>query len=158
MKSPWKFLVRLTRRSEKDDVSEVPASSVDPKSLDREGTAAPAPVVDAAPTSRVDDAEIPATVPVDEPEHIDDLATLAAIAAASAKGKEESPAVKKQRRRRNVAVDLRTRERPTAGNRLTQFDDRFALDDEIAQLRLELRRKLELQNAQLRQMLERFER
>lgn len=39
--------------------------------------------VDAAATSSLEDAGIPASVPVDEPEHIDDLATFAAIAAAS---------------------------------------------------------------------------
>ena len=157
MKSPWKFLVGLTRRTEKDDWPGVPSSSENPQSLDHEKPLALASVIDKAPPSHVEDGGVPVSAPFDEPEHIDDLETLAAIAVASAEGKEKFPATKKQRKRsHNGAGGRRRRQRPTTAEPLNQFDDARTLDDEIAQLRLELRRKLELQNAQLRQMLERF--
>ncbi len=158
MKSPWKFLVGLTKRTVKD-ASGFPASSEEPKPLHSQDLVALSSDVDAAPISSVGEAGIPPRFPADEPEHVDDLATLAAIAAASAKVKEESPATKSQRTRvRNVSGELLTHEKSITLRPSNQLDDARALDDEISQLRVKLQQKLELQNAQLKQMLKRFER
>ncbi|NKM21940.1 hypothetical protein GFM01_30025 [Rhizobium laguerreae] len=47
---------------------------------------------------------------------------------------------------------------PPAPSALTAFDDAINLDEEIRVLRDQLARKLQMQNAQLKRMLERFER
>ncbi|MBY5399423.1 hypothetical protein HFN01_31930 [Rhizobium leguminosarum] len=47
---------------------------------------------------------------------------------------------------------------PPAPSALTAFDDAINLDEEIRLLRDQLARKLQMQNAQLKRMLERFER
>jgi hypothetical protein len=161
MKSPWKFLVGMTRRNHKQDELDagLPPSDEAPASF--EPTLAPRieQKVESARESLSstgfrgsDD---------DGSQHIDDLPTLAQIAAVAAEKKETSAASPFGRARSGKRRDLSvTSERkdiaPEPAQPLHTQDKTRALDDDIRQLRVELAAKLQLQNSQLRKRLERF--
>jgi len=159
MKSPWKFLVGLTRRHDKHDAPDVVSGSSEQASSDSD-VIAPPPELEAAPPSTNIELSVPASALEEEPEHIEDLSTLAAIAAAAAVGKGEEPLVATSRPAK--------RPRPRANNKQLEINSTAVqlatpshlaqeLDSEIHRLRLQLAQKLRVQNTQLKQMLARFE-
>lgn len=160
MKSPWKFLVGLARRHDKQDTPGAIADSSDTASSDSDLSVTPPIELEAAPASSNLDLSTSNSVE-DVPEHVDDLATLVAIAAAAAEGKGEKAVVPSDEKpvekpRRRASGNKRTGVKSTPAQVVTPGDRVQELDDEIHQLRAQLAQKLELQNAQLRKMLARF--
>lgn len=160
MKSPWKFLVGLMRRHDKHDAPDVISATSEEASSDSDMIAQTAEL-EAVPPSTNLELSAPAGASQEGPEHIEDLPTLAAIAAAAAVGKEDQLVVatseeaeKGPRRRANKR---RTEINSTPVQLVTPRDHAQELDNEIRRLRLQLEQKLRVQNAQLRQMLARFE-
>lgn len=76
MKSPWKFLVGLTRRHDKQDAPDVVSASSEETSSDSD-VIAPTEV-EGTPTSTNLELSVPANALDEDPEHIGDLPTLAA--------------------------------------------------------------------------------
>jgi hypothetical protein len=188
MASPWKFLSRLVprRREPKQDDAEVaggkpdvlalpgPAETVAEQSLAESSARADAeqpssavsdPVLVEPPTiggavGETDDmpASVVADVVADDdltPFDLPDIAVLPSPDAANLQLRVESkPRKQLGRGRKPELVD--TTQVPS--DRTIPPDDTLSLDDEIRLLRGQLVGKLRLQNAQLRKMLERFER
>jgi len=172
--SPWKFLVGLTRRHGKDnkgafieDTSATPVASETQEPAQLRPPAAPAlptdgaqdtaDQVDAVSTttdnSRDTEKVVEGPAGADEPglRQVDDLGLQT--------GAVDGSATKKPRKRRafrNKNVSAAIQPTPLAAAAVSKnFQD---LDNEIRQLRSQLAKKLQLQNAQLRKMLERFDR
>ncbi|KQV80549.1 hypothetical protein [Rhizobium sp. Root1220] len=160
MKSPWKFLVGLTRRHDRHDAPDV-ISALSEEAASDSNENARTVELESAPASPNLELGAPASALEDDPEHIEDLPTLAAIAAAAAEAKGDEPVVgarqvvgKGPRRR---ASKMRAEISSTPVQLATPGDHALELDNEIRRLRLQLEQKLRVQNAQLRQMLARFE-
>jgi hypothetical protein len=159
MKSPWKFLVGITRRNPTQGKADAALPSGDEAAASSEPTLAPPIEQKAGPTNEASD--LTGFRGSDEPEHVDDLATLAAIAAVAAEKKETSAASTFGRARSGKRSGLSVKREsndiaPEPAQQLQPQDEPRALDDEIRQLRVQLARKLKRQNSQLRKLLERF--
>lgn len=145
MKSPWQFLVGLARRHDKQGAPSEADAMVTPPSE--------------APTNpHVNVANLSAEK---EPERVDALAALVAMPTAAAKDKAKKPVTTRgtvaEKPRRRAPGNKRTSVVLVPAQLVAPGDPTRELDDEIHQLRSQLAQKLELQNAQLRRMLARFE-
>ncbi|OWV81746.1 hypothetical protein ATY77_00385 [Rhizobium sp. R634] len=187
MKTPWRFLADLTsrRRPAKPEESST-GRSADAEASESEAKSAPAVPSDAAAsgahvsddrspaisseTESVHDAGAASEPPVDaaevqSPALADAQAPLfgAVKTGAGAKPQRKPPAKRQGSPKRTqadvVAKSLAASDRaPVAPSRDPFFDDVARLDEEIRALRSELAQKLHRQNAQLKKMLERFDR
>lgn len=182
MASPWKFLTRLVlpRRQERQengsihdvtaDVSAIaeptkrtadkglstanPAIEEEPIAHDQSEVVSAAPALSEAAASAVDGATdvagatfLKAVDPI-----LSDEANMAARDGRKLPWISEA-ATRKRSKRAKKAETIDPPPSPAAG-----FDEAISLDEEIRLLRNQLARKLQLQNAQLNRMLERFER
>ncbi len=159
MKSPWKFLVGIARRNHEQ--AKPDASSGDETPVSYEPTTAPIEQK-AAPAHKGVDLTVLSASDYEDSEHVDDLPTLSAIAAAAAAKKEKSPLStfgrERARKRRSKAVTRESRGiKPEPAQAAKPADEARALDDEILRLRVQLAERLEVQNSQLRKLLARFE-
>jgi hypothetical protein len=183
MGSPLKFLRRLVsglgeRRQGADELNEANSDDLaiaDPSEPVAE-EAAP-PVALEPPDQELDDAVYPETAPVDAAAtQIGDTADAVrdsipavggsrsagrpGVAVTDADAMEPQPAVepaRKQKAPRKYARPSAVADRGSQGAR-SRSDDTISLDDEIKVLREQLVSRLKIQNAQLKKMLERFER
>ncbi|WP_141105729.1 hypothetical protein [Rhizobium sp. R693] len=173
MASPWKFLVGLTRRHGRgnestaiEDTSDAPVAkeTQEPAPLQpADGAQDIADPVDAVSTATDDSPDTETVVAgaalPDEPglRQVDDLDTTTGpglqtdAVDGSATTKLRKP---RASRKKNVPGVIQ----PTPSTAPVISNDFQDLEDEIRQLRSQLAKKLQLQNAQLRQMLERFDR
>jgi hypothetical protein len=162
MKSPWKFLVGMTRRNHKQDEPDAGLPSSDEAPASFEPTLAP-PIEQKVESAResLSSTDFRGS-DRDESQHVDDLPTLAQIAAVAAEKKgtsETSPSGRaRSGKRRGLSVKDESKDiAPEPAQQLQPKDETLALDYEIRRLRSQLAKKLELQNSQLRKRLERFE-
>jgi len=178
--SPWKFLVGLTRRHGRgsestaiEDTSDAPVAKETQEPAPLQPTTAPPQPADGAQdivhpvdavSTATDDSPDTETVVAgaalpDEPglRQVDDLDTTTGSGLqtdavdGSATTKLRKP---RASRKKNVPGVIQ----PTPSTAPVVSNDFQDLEDEIRQLRSQLAKKLQLQNAQLRQMLERFDR
>ena len=187
MASPWKFLSRLVprRREPKQDDAEVAGGKPDVLALPgpAETAAEESPSVSSAraatelpPTDRSDPVsvepptiggtvgeadDVPANVVADvvgsdlAPSDLPDTAVIPSPDAVDLqRSGETKPRKQMGRARKPKPVETA----PVPPDQSSPSNDRLSLDDEIRVLRGQLAKKLPLQNAQLRKMLERFER
>ncbi|GAC1045279.1 hypothetical protein [Rhizobium sp. No.120] len=170
--SPWKFLVGLTRRHGKDnnsasieDTSETPIVNETQESarfqppaalaLPTDGAQDPADQVDADSSASDDVPDIERVVEV--PAGPDEPATTTGLDLQTEPY--EVSATTKPRKARVFRKKNASAESPSTPSTAPAVSNDFQdLDDEIWQLRRQLAMKLQLQNAQLRKMLERFAR
>ncbi|WP_431324947.1 hypothetical protein [Rhizobium sp. YTU87027] len=176
--SPWKFLVGLTRRHGKDnertsvkDRSETPVANQTQEPSQLQPPASVPPTDAAQDTANpvdvhsTDSDDIPNIEKVVEPTGPDKsaLCEVTDLASTTRFGLqtdfvELSAAAKPRKaravRKKNASAEIQSAPSTTvaASNELQD------LDDEIRQLRRQLAKKLQRQNAQLRTMLERFDR
>ncbi|MFF0923697.1 hypothetical protein ACFYE9_31340 [Rhizobium leguminosarum] len=179
MASPWKLLARLVsprrqQRQEHGSIDDVkpdvlaiakPTETADNNELD--GADRPA---DEKPVLHGHSAAVPA-----DPDHSEETASVVddTTDVESARPMEASDPVLTDEADTDAHVgEGQTRKRgmrgmkaktiavviPPSPSALTAFDDAINLDEEIRLLRDQLARKLQMQNAQLKRMLERFER
>ncbi|MDM9620464.1 hypothetical protein [Rhizobium sp. S96] len=162
MKSPWKFLSGLARRHDKQDAPDVDVASSDSdKSSPVEQAIGPIEPEDAAVLKETDQGGADSTTR-EEPRRDEVL-----VAPVSATKPEEVEAVEKHASKERAAIRTRgnkaVRHRRAESTKVapppvaTPSESAHELDDEINELRTQLAKKLELQNAQLRRMLARFE-
>ncbi|CAN7752470.1 hypothetical protein [Rhizobium sp. LjRoot258] len=176
--SPWKFLVGLTRRHGKErnsasiedtsdkpvaDETQEPAQLQPPAALvlSTDGGQDTADQVD-ADSHASDDVPNIAKV-VEEPTAPDKSALEQVDDRASTTGRRQTVAVevsatrkpRKARALRKKTAPAKIQSTPSTTSAVS--NDLQDLDDEIRQLRSQLAKKLQLQNAQLRKMLERFD-
>jgi hypothetical protein len=160
MKSPWKFLVGITRRNTTQDKADADLPSSDEAAASFEPTLAPPIEQKAEPTNAASD--LRGFRGSNDSKHVDDLPTLAAIAVVAADKKATRTAATTGRarsgERRSLSVKSESKDiAPEPAQQLQPKDETRALDDEIHQLRVQLATKLQLQNSQLRKRLERFD-
>ncbi|MGO7758396.1 hypothetical protein ACC761_14635 [Rhizobium ruizarguesonis] len=171
MASPWKLLARLVspRRQQRQDHS--PTDDAKPDVL------AIAKPTDAAAGSGLNTADPPVdekSVPHDQSEEVSaaDLEGARPLEIADPALSDDADitahdapkplqagkgAMRKRSRRGKNAETVEVVPPPSLGDPIVS-DDAISLDEEIRLLRDRLRRKLQLQNAQLKKMLQRFER
>jgi hypothetical protein len=162
MKSPWKFLVGITRRHPTQDKADVALPSGDEAAASSEPNVAPPIEQKVEPRNEASDLTGFSGSDDDGSLHVDGLATLAAIAAVAAEKKATSAASTSGRarsgKRRGLSVKSESKDiAPEPAQQLQPKDETRALDDEIRQLRVQLATKLQLQNSQLRKLVERFD-
>lgn len=149
MASPWKFLSRLVSpRGQKG-----PASSA--KLLDG-GSLNPVepPEADSSrPLDPADGSATPHGAPVKAVDHHQNT-----VKTDGSKVDDASEAAPAKRKRRTRTVEPVVAALKASPDVVAASDDEISLDDEIRTLRGQLVRKLRQQNAQLKKMLERFER
>jgi hypothetical protein len=160
MKSPWKFLVGITRRHPTQDKADAALPSGDEAAASSEPNVAPPIEQKVEPRNEASD--LRGFRGSDDSEHVDDLPTLAAIAAVAAEKKATRTVSISGRARsgklRGLSVKSDSKDiAPEPAQQLQPKDETRALDDEIRQLRVQLAKKLQLQNSQLRKLLERFD-
>lgn len=161
MKSPWNFLINFTRRSRRGDAREARPASDDELATNSR---------DEAPSS-VEKDQVVAAPDLDSlrgpedggNEQEDDLGMIVAAVATAGEEKSRIPSPSTRKRAARRRVDRGGTAQPDTfelapAQRGGPHDSARELDHEIRQLRLQLAQKLELQNAQLRKMLERFDR
>lgn len=186
MASPWKFLARLTlRRRDRTEQKDAPTDGAAAKEVEAREPVAPEAGMRPQPidgpaeedTLRADQASGGLSVPKPAEtggEEIDDrknaglvTAPDPALPAVTAVPIGDGPSVPspfkkpvgKQTRRRTFKVVKSVAVLPQPVRSAPSFTDEVqGLDEEIGLLRRQLSRKLQLQNAQLKKMLERFER
>ncbi len=162
MKSPWKFLVGITRRKHEQAKPDASPTSGEETTISYQPTAAPIKL-EAAPSYEGLDLTGASDSGYEDDEHVDDLAALSAIAATAAAKKEKKNRAStvgwgRARRRRSQAATSESREMgPDTVAPAKPLDEARSLDDEILRLRVQLAEKLKVQNSQLRKMLARFE-
>ena len=183
MASPWRFLTRLVlpRRQERqedgsiDDVKAVKAiAKTTETTADKELNAADPPI-DEKPVAH-DQSEAVSADPdrsAATASGIDaatDMAAATFLKASVSALSDEANMVRRVARKHLRIGEAATRKRSKRGknaeiiktvpppSRIAVADDEVALDEEIRLLRDQLARKLHLQNAQLKRMLDRFER
>ncbi|MFP3547253.1 hypothetical protein SB748_27960 [Rhizobium sp. SIMBA_035] len=160
MKSPWKFLVGITRRKHDQPKPDATLAAGEERAISCEPTAAPiehkaAPAYEGLALTGAGGPDY------EDDEHFEDLATLSAIAATAARKKEKSSvsSIGRERapERRGQAVATRSGEvAPETVASAKPLDEARSLDDEILRLRVQLAKKLKVQNSQLKEMLARF--
>ena len=187
MKSPWKFLAQLTSRgrvaetpaapsendaettaieSEAQQVSPLPVNSTEASDRPDHGET-PAVALDATPTvslsGDVEEVQVPARDEVSQ-----SSAEAPALVPQNERSKQSqrAPQPKRPARAKRTRVDVvaqntvpsnkaQTAQSPSP--RETLLDEAVSLDEEITQLRRQLAQKLDLQNAQLKKLLQRFD-
>jgi hypothetical protein len=161
MKSPWKFLVEITRRKHEQAEPDAGLTAREETTISYEPTAAPIEQK-AAPAYEELDLTGARGSDYEDDEHVDDLATLSAIAATAAGKKKKNPVStvgpERARKRRSQAATSESRDiGPDTVAPANPLYDARSLDDEILVLRVQLAEKLKVQNSQLRKMLARFD-
>ena len=155
MASPWKLLARLVSPRRQQRQEHGPADDVKPDLL---AIAKPTETV-------VDNGLNAADAPVDEKPVLHDQSE--AVPAAPDPGAAARDVLKPSQTGEGATRKRSTRGKKAAGGEAVPSpaptvpavsDDAIRLDEEIRLLRDQLARKLQLQNAQLKRMLERFER
>jgi hypothetical protein len=162
MKSPWKFLIGITRRNPTQDKADADLPSGDEAEASSEPNVAPPIEQKVEPTNKASDLTGFRGSDDDGSLDVDHLPTLAAIAAVAADNKATRTAATTGRarsgKRRSLSVKRESKNiAPEPAHQLQPQDETRALDDEIRHLRVQLATKLQLQNSQLRKRLERFE-
>jgi hypothetical protein len=163
MKSPWKFLVGLTGRHNRNDLLESPAVLPDDASSNVPGHETPSTVPEFGSPAAGVESNAPIEPDGNASPRVDDVVAVADIASRVARVKPEKNTKalrKKPAGRVQKPAHLAPREHtqtPPVLSHSTLSNDQM-LDDEIRQLRVQLAEKLTVQNAQLRRMLERFDR
>ncbi|OWV72337.1 hypothetical protein ATY76_05760 [Rhizobium sp. R339] len=180
MKTPWRFLADLTsrRRPAKPEENST-GRSADAEASESEAKSAPAVPSDAAASGAhvsgdrsptissetesvydagaaseppVDAEEVQSPAPADRrPPHVE------AVKSGTGAKPQRKPPAKRQGSAKRTQADVVAKS-PAASSRDPFFDDVASLDEEIRALRSELAQKLHRQNAQLKKMLERFDR
>jgi hydroxypyruvate isomerase len=161
MKSPWKFLVGITRRNPTQDKADADLPSSDEATASSEPNVAPPIEQKVEPRNEASGLTGFRGSDGDRSLHVHDLPTLAAIAAVAADKKATHTAATTVRARSGERRGLSVKSEsmniaPEPAQPLHTQDQTRALDDDIRQLREQLATKLQLQNSQLRKLLERF--
>jgi hypothetical protein len=182
MKPPWKFFTQLISRRESTTPGQAIEHDGGPKSIESKSQPAPAPE---ATSGAEQDDQSPSSVPVETTAANASDVDTAAPASVTVQAEEQKAEAVEEREPPRDKPSVKPRAKPSslAGkgrtNRMAQspvaaraepvpqipsvsenpfFDEAASLDEDIRQLKDQLAQKLRLQNAQLRKMLERFER